>query len=142
MDNIIAPPIKSSDKNRPIKNSKTLLTDALVSKTQEYVTTETGDQITVAQAIANRLSAIAMFAESNTDAISAAKLIYDRVQGKASVAKSEDIKPMPKVIFALTEEGLGKVNDARDAQIIETAEIEDDGSGLLVAEMDGKTFVG
>lgn len=141
-DNVIAPPIKSGNKNRDVKENKGFLTDALVSKSREIVFTDDGRQITAAQAMAERLMNIAIYAESNADAISAQKLIYERTVGKAAVVKVEENKPMPKVIFSLTEEGLEKVNDSRTKQIIDVSEAEDDGSGLIVAEIDGKAYVG
>lgn len=140
--NIIAPPIKSGDKIREVKKSKTVLSEALSSKMNELIYTDDGRQITVAQAMAERLTNIALMAESNTDAIAAQKLIFERVQGKAAVVKVDETKPMPKVVFSLTEDGLGKVNDSRTKSIIDASEVEDDGSGIIVAEIDGKSYVG
>ena len=137
----VAPPIKVGDKNKQVKVSKSFLSDALQSKTRQLVNGESG-VITAAQAMAERLVNIAIYAESNTDAIAAQKLIYDRLQGKAAVIKEDDTKPMPKVVFELTQEGLDKVNESRDAKLIEIADVEDDGEGLIIAEMDGTHYVG
>lgn len=139
---IIAPPVKSGEKHREVKPSKSFLSDALSAKSRQLVATDTG-MVTAAQAMAERLMNIAIYAESNADAIAAQKLIYDRLQGKAAVIKQDDSRPMPKVVFALTEEGLDKINDSRDSKILEIADVEDDGSGLVIAEdEDGKIFVG
>ena len=141
-DNIIAPPVSSGHKNRELKENKTALSDALSSNLRKLVYTDDNRQIAIAQAMAERPTNIAVYAESNTDAIAAQKLIYERVQGKAAVVKVDESKPMPKVIFSLTEESLDKVNDSRTKTLIDISEAEDDGSGLIVAEIDGKAYVG
>jgi hypothetical protein len=120
--------------------SKTELTDALVAKTRELVTTEDGRVITVAQLMAERLVNIATMAACNADAISAQKVIYERLVGKAAVVKTDETKPMPKVVFALSEDELDDVNAA--TKIAEIAEVEDDGSGLVIATIDGKVYAG
>lgn len=130
---IVAPPSSTRHKNVEVKPSKTFLSDALSSASRKLVNTEYG-QMTAAQAMAERLMNIAIYAENNTDAIAAQKLIYDRLQGKAAVIKQDESKPMPKVVFALTEEGLDKVNESRASKILEVADAEDDGSGLVIAE--------
>ena len=137
----ITPPPTSGDIKTGVKVNKTLLSDALQAKTKQLINGENG-LITVAQAMAERLVNIAVFAESNTDAIAAQKLIYDRLQGKAVAVKDDETKPMPKVVFSLTQDGLDKVNESRDKEIKEISDIEDDGSGLVIAEMDNKIFVG
>lgn len=138
---MIDAPIRSGDKNRPVKVSKSFLSDALQSKTRQLVNGTDG-VVTAAQAMAERLVNIAIYAESNADAISAQKLIYDRLQGKAAVVKEDETKPMPKVVFSLTQDGLDKVNESSDKKIIDIADVEDDGSGLVIAKMDGTTYVG
>lgn len=137
---IIAPPATAGEVKKT-SNLKTYLTDALQSKTQALVKGENG-LVTAAQAMAERLVNIAIYAEANSDAISAQKLIYDRLQGKASVVKEDETKPMPKVVFSLTQDGLDKVNDSRTKKILDIADVEDDGSGLVIAEIDNKTYVG
>lgn len=133
-------PVKSG-KNHTVKPSKSFLSDALQSKTRQLVNGE-GGVVTAAQAMAERLVNIAIYAESNADAIAAQKLIYDRLQGKAAVVKDDETKPMPKVVFSLTQDGLDKVNDARDKELIDIADVEDDGSGLIIAKIDDSTYVG
>lgn len=91
----IAPPTKSGNTNRPVKVSKNFLSDALQSKTRQLVNGEAG-VVTAAQAMAERLVNIAIYAESNQDAIAAQKLIYDRLQGKAAVIKEDDTRPNAK----------------------------------------------
>lgn len=136
------PPAKFGNKEKEVKANKSFLGDALEAKMRQMHYADDGRQLTVAQMIAERLANIAVYAESNTDAVAASKLIYDRVLGRAAVAKQEETRQMPKVVFSLTEEGLEKVNRSA-AEIIQEAEIEDeDGEGLVVAEIDGRTFVG
>lgn len=139
---IKAPPMNTGKQARDVKPNKSFLSEALSAKTRELVQTEDGRYITVGQMMAERLANIAMFASSNTDAIAAQKLIYERLQGKAAVAKDEDVKPMPKVVFTLTSDGLDKVNEAKDKTIIEAADVEDNGEAPIIAEIDGKFYVG
>lgn len=129
-------------KEKEVKANKAFLGEALEAKMRQMHYADDGRQMTIAQLMAERLANIAVYAESNTDAIAASKLIYERVMGKAAVMKQEETRQMPKVIFSLTEDGLEKVNRSA-AEIIQRAEIEDeDGEGLVVAEIDGRTFVG
>lgn len=133
---IIAPP--SAGKNRPVKNDRQFALNVLSAKMRELVSTEDGRQMTVAQAMAERLSNIAMFAESNTDAIAASKLIYERVYGKAAVMKTDDVKPMPKVVFALNDMTLKEVNDSVNKPF--PAEGGDE-IGILVETDDGQELI-
>ena len=52
----------------------------------------------------------ALFAESTADRISAAKLIFDRVLGKAAVQKTEEVQEMPKVVLALRDDELEDIS--------------------------------
>ena len=130
-------PAPSTGKDKPVKNDKQFALNVLSSKMREMVYTEDGRQMTVAQAIAERLANIAMFSESNTDAISASKLIYERVYGKAAVMKTDEVKPMPKVVFALNDMGLKEVSESVNKQVPE----ENDGVGFLVETDDGQEMI-
>jgi len=119
--------------------NKTFLADSLSAKMRETIITDDGRQLTVAQAMTERLANIAMFAESNTDAIAAQKLIYERLYGKAAVQKDEDVKPMPKVIFSLNDDGIQKVENSVNQKL----EIENpDNEALVEINIDGKEYVG
>lgn len=133
---IIAPP--SVGKERPVSNDKQFALNVLSAKMREIVTTEDGRQMTVAQAMAERLSNIAMFAESNTDSIAAQKLIYERVYGKAAVMKTEETKPMPKVVFALNDMTLKEVDESVNKSLPPE---ESDEVGILVETDDGKEMI-
>ncbi|MCQ2086578.1 MAG: hypothetical protein MJZ37_00680 [Bacilli bacterium] len=135
----IVPAPKITEKKSKDKNS-TALTEALSTNLSRLITTSDGRQMTAAQAMAERLVNISIFAEANSDAIAAQKLIYDRVQGKAAVMKVDETKPMPKVVFALTEDGLDKVNASRN--LVLDAVDNDEDESLVIAEMDGKSYVG
>ena len=136
--NVLVPPNKVNHKDVGTAK-KTALADSLASKMRETVITDDGRCLTVAQAMTERLANIAMFAESNTDAIAAQKLIYERLYGKAAVQKDEDVKPMPKVIFNLNSDGMQKVQDSVNKKL----EIENpDNEPLVEIEIDGKEYVG
>lgn len=113
---IIAPPTMAKEKKQT-KVDNNFLKNALTSKMREVLSTEDGRQMNIAQALADRLVNIALFAESNTDAIAASKLIFERVHGKAAVEKVDETREMPKVIFALQETGIEKINQAARANL-------------------------
>lgn len=138
---ILAPP--SIGTNREVKkdtaSGRNFLKDSLLSCTRELISTEDGRKMTVAQAIAHRLTNIALYAESNTDSIAASKLIFERLYGKAAVEKVEEQKEMPKVIFALNDAGLEKLNEVAKKEL--PPEENDDGAQILVQTDDGKEYL-
>ena len=134
---IIAPPSVGRN-NTSVVTDKTFLKDALYAKTREIVMTDDGRQLSVAQALADRLLNIALYAESNTDSIAASKLIFERLYGKAAIEKTEETKEMPKVIFALNDTGLEKLNVAAAEAEPDKPEPE---AKILVQTDDGKEFL-
>lgn len=137
---IIAPPSVGRDKEiKSAKTNKAFLREALVASMREIVTTEDGRKMTAAQAGAERLRNIFLYAESNTDSIAAGKLIFERVYGKAAVEKTEETKEMPKVVFALSSAGIEKLNEA--ARSPSLTDSEDDDAKVLVQTDDGKEYL-
>lgn len=134
---IIAPP--SVGTNKKPKIDKMFLKDALAASMREIITTEDGRQMTVAQAGAERLKNIWLYAKSNTDSIAAGKLIFERLYGRAAVEKVEDTKEMPKVIFALGETDLKRLNQVAKEQSPQTDD--DDDAGILIEDEDGKEIL-
>lgn len=108
---IDAPVVQGKKKDKP-KQSKSFLNDCLASSMRELVFTEDGRQVTKAQAITERVVNIAMFAQSNTDALSAAKFIFERLGGKPAVMKDEELKPMPMIQFSLNTRGYENLQKA------------------------------
>nr|DAF75576.1 MAG TPA: hypothetical protein [Caudoviricetes sp.] len=133
---IIAPP--STGKDKPVTVDKKFLLRVLSAKMRELVSTEDGRQMTVAQAMAERLTNVAMFAESNSDAIMAQKLIYERLYGKAAVMKTDEVKPMPKVVFALNDMTLKEVDNSVNKNLPSE---DNDEIGILVETDDGKEMI-
>ena len=134
---IIAPPSVGTDK--PVKQDKGFLKDALLASMRELVITEDGRKLTAAQAGAERLKNIWLYAESNTDSIAAGKLIFERLYGKAAVEKVEEQKEMPKVIFALNDTGLEKLNEVSKKELPEGENSDD--AGILVKTDDGEELL-
>ena len=125
MNSIVKPPTKKVPDS---KNNRSFLNESLAANMRELVETEDGRYITKAQAITERISNIAMFAESNTDAIQAAKFIFERLGGKATVMKDDEVRPMPKVSFLLNSNGIKKVNDTKAHESVPDLDQEDDGN--------------
>ena len=137
---ILAPPNIGTDKSvKTVQSNKGFLKDALLSSMRELVTTEDGRTITAAQAGAERLKNIFLYAESNTDSIAAGKLIFERLYGKAAVERIDEQKEMPKVIFALNDTGLEKLNEA--VKESEPKETDTDDAKVLVQMDDGKEYL-
>lgn len=136
---IIAPPSKSKP-DKDVKVDKSFLTNSLVAEARKMVTLEDGRVVTKAQAMAERLSDIAIFAESNTDAIAAQKLIYERIVGKAVPVKADETKPMPTVSFVLNDISLDKVNAIANQSEIAN-DNENDELGILIETDTGEEFI-
>lgn len=135
---MIVQPTSIARKKEALPNKQSGILN-LSAKMNEMIMTDDGRTMTVAQAIADRLASIAMFAESNSDSIAAAKLIYERLYGKAAIQKDENIKPMPKVVFALNDMGLEKVADS--VNYTPQDEPDTDGAKILVTTDDGQELI-
>ena len=103
--NVIAPPEEKSIKQLSTTD-KRFLAKSLVSELRAIETLADGRRLTKGQMLAERLINIACYAPSNTEAIMASKLIFDRIEGRAAVLENKEVKDMPKVVFALREEEL------------------------------------
>lgn len=130
--NIFAPP--SEHKDRPVKTDPKFLATSLNSTLRELVELEDGRTVTKAQAISERLVDIAIFSSSNADSVSAAKLVFDRVLGKAAVQKTEEIQEMPKVILALRDDDLNSMAKKAEKALPE----QEDDPAILVETNDGE----
>ena len=129
---IVKPP---STIDKPLKIPKQDTLPYLSAKMSELVTTDDGRVMNVAQAIADRVANIAMFAESNSDSIAAAKFIFETLNGKAGLRKQEDVKPMPKVIFALSDTGIDKISEVANENK------EEGEAGVVVQIEDGEEMI-
>lgn len=135
---IVNPPEIPAEKKTAKKNNS-FLKEALASKMKEIISCEDGRQMTVAQAGAERLANIMLYAESNTDSIAATKLIYERLYGKAAVEKKEEMREMPKVIFALNDTGIQKLSEVA----INSEPDKEEPEPLIYAKFDtGEEFIG
>ena len=105
---IVAPPKEHAD--RPVKADPKFLATSLNSTLRSLVELPDGRKVTKSQAISEMLVDTALFAESTADRISAAKLIFDRVLGKAAVQKTEEVQEMPKVVLALRDDELEDIS--------------------------------
>ena len=70
-----------------------------------------GTRITQWQAIVDRLYKTAIYAESDKDATSAAKVIAERLFGRAPVQKQEKKHEIPAIIFAERGDELTQIAD-------------------------------
>lgn len=96
---IISPNNKSNQ--RQYSGSKKALAEAMSYAANQYIESPvTGDKTTQWQAVVDRLYKTAIYAESDKDATSAAKVIAERLFGRAPVQKQENKHEIPAIIFA------------------------------------------
>lgn len=96
---IISPGNKAKEK--PYTGTKKSLSEVMSHAANEYVDSPLdGTRKTQWQAVVDRLYKTAIFAESDKDATSAAKVIAERLFGRAPVQKQESKHEIPAIIFA------------------------------------------
>lgn len=99
--------------NKPNKNyvgSKKAMTDAMSFAANQYITSPmTGEKTTQWQAVVDRLYKTAIYAESDKDATSAAKVIAERLFGRAPIQKQESKHEIPAIIFADRNDALEEI---------------------------------
>lgn len=128
--NVIAPPEESSVKTLT-KPDKRFLSKSLISELRQVETLADGRRVTKGQLIAERLIDIAVNSISNTDAIAASKVIFERIEGRAAVMDNNEVKEMPKVVFTCRDEDLQTV----------AKKIESDEEQVLVETEGGEEFI-
>lgn len=96
---IIAP--EKQNTSRPKVGSKKAMAEAMSYAASQYIASPlTGERVTQWQAVVDRLFKTATYAESDKDATSAAKVIAERLFGRAPVQKQENKHEIPAIIFA------------------------------------------
>ena len=93
------------------KKAKRVLRDAVWAKLNEEQIDGDGSVTTYAEIMANRLVNVACFAESDKDAISAAKFLKEWMEGKSPVTDSTEKIEMPMVKFILNEPEVAMIED-------------------------------
>jgi hypothetical protein len=105
---IIAPSAKTGIKH--YAGSKKVLNDAMSYAANQYIESPLdGTQKTQWQAVVDRLYKTAIYAESDKDATSAAKVIAERLFGRAPVQKQENKHEIPAIIFADRDDALEQI---------------------------------
>lgn len=96
---IISP--EKNSKIKPYSGSKKAMTEAMSYAANQFVASPLdGSRKTQWQAVVDRLYKTAIYAESDKDATSAAKVIAERLFGRAPVQKQENKHEIPAIIFA------------------------------------------
>ena len=123
---IISPPDRSREKT--YSGSRRALSETMRLAANEFVESPVdGTRMTRWQAVCDRQFQIAMFAECDKDATSAAKFIRDTLFGRPAVMKQDRASEIPAVVFAGQADDLQKIAEkaARAEQ-----DSEDDGCGV------------
>ena len=96
---IIAP--EKTSKSKQYAGSKKALSEAMSHAANEFIESPiNGERKTKWQAVVDRLYNTAIYAESDKDATSAAKVIKEELFGRAPVRKQENKHEIPAIIFA------------------------------------------
>lgn len=106
--------ISPTDKKREkcYTGSKKALAEAMSYAANEYIESPvSGERVTMWQAVVDRLYKTAIYAESDKDATSAAKVIAERLFGRAPVQKQENKHEIPAIIFAENGSTLDEIAD-------------------------------
>lgn len=129
---IISP---NNNQVRPYKGSKKALNEAMSFAASEFIKSPVdGTRKTRWQAVVDRLYNTAIYAESDKDATSAAKVIAERLFGRAPVQKQEKKHEIPAIIFAERGDTLQEIADkAARAE----PDVEDNGAAFGVVFEDG-----
>jgi hypothetical protein len=106
------------------KKAKRVLRDAVWAKLNEEQIDGDGSVTTYAEIMANRLVNVACFAESDKDAISAAKFLKEWMEGKSPVTDSTEKIEMPMVKFILNEPEVAMIEDKASQPYEEEEELD------------------
>lgn len=134
---IITPTNKNKEKY--YSGSKKAISDAMSYAASQFIESPIdGARRTQWQAVVDRLYKTAIYAESDKDATSAAKVIAERLFGRAPVQKQENKHEIPAIIFAERGDSL--------TQIVEKAsradeEPEDNNTSFGVQFEDGSEMI-
>lgn len=107
---IISPTNKVN--NKLYSGSKKALADAMSYAANQYVESPvSGERTTQWQAVVDRLYKTAIYAESDKDATSAAKVIRDTLFGRPAVQKQEKIADIPRTVFVIKNNELKQIEE-------------------------------
>lgn len=127
---IISPGEKNEKK---YSGSKKALNDAMSYAASQFIQSPVdGSKITRWQAVVDRLYNTAIYAESDKDATSAAKVIAERLFGRAPIQKQENKHEIPAIIFAERGDTLQQI--AEKATLAKDEKEEDNGTFGIVFE--------
>ncbi len=140
---IIAPPTKKAP-----SGTKKAMAEAMSYAANTFIKSPvTGERTTQWQAVVDRLYKTAIYAESDKDATSAAKVIAERLFGRAPVQKQENKHEIPAIIFAERGDELTQIAEKASRAEDDPEDYEgplnvgikfDDGSELIVEAEDGE----
>ena len=140
---IISP---TSTKHKAYSGSKKALSDAMSYAANQFIVSPMdGTQKTQWQAVVDRLYKTAIYAESDKDATSAAKVIAERLFGRAPVQQQDVKHEIPAIIFAergdtlqqIAEKASRAEPDSEDYEGIPPVGVQfEDGSELIIGGED------
>ena len=121
------------------KQTDQQITSVLRSMLKE--TFSDGDKyMSVGQGIARRLVNIALYAQSDGDALRAIKEINDRIEGKTTVVKRDEKKQLPRILIALDDEEISTINNRlKNGKESDLEEPEEE--GFIIETDDGQEFI-
>ena len=134
-------------KTKQAPSGKKAMAEMMSYAANQFISSpEDGSRITQWQAVVDRLYKTAIYAESDKDATSAAKVIAERLFGRAPVQKQDNKKEIPAIIFAERGDELTQIMDKANRAEDDPEDYEgpcnvgiqfEDGSELIVEAEDG-----
>ena len=140
--------LTNKQREKQYTGSKKALSEAMSYAANEFVDSPLdGTRKTQWQAVVDRLYKTAIYAESDKDATSAAKVIAERLFGRAPVQKQENKHEIPAIIFAergdtleqITEKAARAEADPDDYDgLTKIGIVMDDGTEIIADAEDGE----
>lgn len=119
MGNKIAPTFGTS---KNINNNRKLLSDALRTELAREIACPDGIYRTKAECIALRLVQTAISAESDKDASTAAKIVFERIENRVPIAQDKEEVVIPAIRFSFGDADINKISEKASKEIEEPPE--------------------
>ena len=119
MGNKIAPTFGTS---RNVNSNRKLLSDALKAELSREIPCPDGIYRTKAECIALRLVQTAISAESDKDASTAAKIVFERIENRVPIATDKEEVVIPAIRFTFGDADINTIAEKASQEIEEPPE--------------------
>ena len=119
MGNKIAPSFGNS---KSISTNRKLLSEALKAELSREIACPDGVYRTKAECIALRLVQTAISAESDKDASTAAKIVFERIENRVPIAQDKEEVVIPAIRFSFGDADINKTSEKASKEVEEPPE--------------------